>query len=105
MCSERANVAPASIALPTAVSAAAAPLVSGSISSTSSPGKENDPAIADSAEAHEAPSSMLVEDPDKGRRIAGVRREYRLGRREKPTMGTRHTFDYGKVSIFAPEAS
>ena len=48
---------------------------------------------------------MLVEDPDKGRRIAGVRREYRLGRREKPTMGTRHTFDYGKVSIFAPEAS
>ena len=46
MRSETANVAPASIAFPTAVLAAAAPLVSGCISSANSPGTENDPVNA-----------------------------------------------------------
>ena len=37
--------------------------------------------------------------------IAGGRREYRLARKEKPTLGERHTFDDAKVSIVTPEAS
>ena len=37
--------------------------------------------------------------------IAGGRREYRLARKEKPTMGARYTFDYGEASIVTPEVS
>ena len=37
--------------------------------------------------------------------IAGGRREYRLARKEKPTMGARHTIDGGEASIVTPEAS
>ena len=49
MRSERANVAPASIALPTEISPASTPLVSDCISSASSHGKEIDPATTDLA--------------------------------------------------------
>ena len=58
--------------------------------------------LADFAEAHEALASILAEDSDQGRRIAGGRRKYHLGREDMPTMGATCSSDEGEVSIVTP---
>ena len=55
--------------------------------------------LADFAEAHEALASILAEDAEKGRWIAGGRRKSRLTREENPTMGATHTFDAGEPVV------
>ena len=55
--------------------------------------------LADFAKAHEALASMLAEDAEKGRWIAGGRRKSRLTRKENPTMGATHTFDDGEPVV------
>ena len=61
--------------------------------------------LAEFAEAYEALASTIAESPYKGRTIAGGRREYRLARKDEPTVRATYSFDDGEVSIFSLEAS
>ena len=57
------------------------------------------------AEAYEEFASRLAAKPNRGRRVVGGRREYRLSSKDGPSVWATYTFNDAEVLLFTLEAS